>query len=596
MKWLIIFFVSSFLFTVPVFADENFDVEYDMFYHFLENGNTQVTQTTTLINKKTNLYATEYEFVLGAKLIGTVSAFDATGNLPVTSVNQDPKKSIIKVSLNEKAVGTGNKMTFSISYQVSDLVHTVGRIREVAVPKPSEDASLIKYSIKISIPKSFGQIGFIKPKNSYQETESSYLVTFNYQQAKNGILIGLGDVAHFQFSLTYHLKNDSIIPKSFEIALPPDTRFQQVIYSSIIPEPTNVTIDNDGNWLAQYDLKLKQNLDIVASGNALIYATPREGFAENPPSQDYIKADKFWETQDQHIKEIARSNNSSEQIYSYINKAFSYNYARVNSLNQRLGALQALTKPSDVICMEFTDSFIALSRAAGIPSREVNGYAYTSDEYLKPLSLVADILHSWPEYWDSTQQVWVAVDPTWGNTTHGLDYFSSMDFNHFAFVRRGISSTYPYPAGSYRFDQDSKYVEITVQKDLPVIQQSVIEYSIDAPSTILSGSETNIKVNLKNPIGIARYAIPIEVKAEAFTNKISENLVNLPPFGKKTITITLKQTGKKFWGLLPIRILVSGEEKTIQLKMQPIELLYFPAIVVIFLLLLGLLYVSKRKA
>jgi len=46
------------------------------------------------------------------------------------------------------------------------------------------------------------------------------------------------------------------------------------------------------------------------------------------------------------------------------------------------------------------------------------------------------------------------VDPTWGNTTGGVDYFNTFDFDHLAFVVKGISSTYPVPAGGYKLTGD----------------------------------------------------------------------------------------------------------------------------------------------
>ena len=94
--------------------------------------------------------------------------------------------------------------------------------------------------------------------------------------------------------------------------------------------------------------------------------------------------------------------------------------------------------------MEFTDLFITIARSAGIPAREVNGFAYTENPDIQPLSLVNDVLHAWPEYYDSEKGVWIPVDPTWGSTTGGVDYFSKLDLRHFTFVVHGKDSTKPY--------------------------------------------------------------------------------------------------------------------------------------------------------
>ena len=54
------------------------------------------------------------------------------------------------------------------------------------------------------------------------------------------------------------------------------------------------------------------------------------------------------------------------------------------------------------------------------------------------------------------------VDPTWGNTTGGVDYFDVLDFDHVAFVQRGYDSEYPVPAGGYKYDEDENLKDVNV--------------------------------------------------------------------------------------------------------------------------------------
>jgi len=70
--------------------------------------------------------------------------------------------------------------------------------------------------------------------------------------------------------------------------------------------------------------------------------------------------------------------------------------------------------------MEFTDLFIALSRAAGIPAREINGFAYTDDIRLRPLDLVTDMLHAWPEYYDEEKESGHLLTPLGKKQLRGL--------------------------------------------------------------------------------------------------------------------------------------------------------------------------------
>lgn len=579
----------------PVFADENFDVSYNLFYRFLESGNTLVTQTTTLTNKKTNLYATEYEIIIFGKVIGEVTGFDPAGNLQLTTNKEGDNKTRIRVTFNQKSVGIGYKLTFSINYELSGLVNEIGRVKEIVIPNPGEDPSLTSYDVRVSVPKVYGNVSYVKPLKKFDDSQNSYIFSFALSEAKNGILIGFGDVSNFQFNLTYHLKNSSLIQRRTEIALPPDTLYQQVLYSSIEPKPINVEIDKDRNFIAAFDLAPRQAIDIVVSGNVLIYTSPRSDFPETAPLEAHLKANKYWEVESEEIAEIAKTLNSAFDIYNYVAKTLKYNYARINSQNQRLGARAALTNPEDAICMEFTDSFIALARAKGIPAREINGYAYTSDAYLKPLSLVADVLHAWPEYWNESLRSWVAVDPTWANTTGGLDYFNSLDFNHFVFVRHGVSSTYPPAAGSYRGETSQKDVEITLRTDLPEIPVPKLQFNIEIPKKIIAKGKQKLLIDITNDGGIARYNLPLTIEGEGFSVKLSQSFVDLPPFGKKTVLAEVSQNGKQFWGKVPLWISVGDEVKSVAIEVQPMELLYFSIYVSIFFLFLLITLIVIRK-
>ncbi|NCC70435.1 hypothetical protein EOM09_02540, partial [bacterium] len=56
---------------------------------------------------------------------------------------------------------------------------------------------------------------------------------------------------------------------------------------------------------------------------------------------------------------------------------FKYNKSSFTSINLNL--------PNSSICTDFTDLFITLARAKGIPAREVQGFAYTNNSKIKPI-------------------------------------------------------------------------------------------------------------------------------------------------------------------------------------------------------------------
>ena len=54
------------------------------------------------------------------------------------------------------------------------------------------------------------------------------------------------------------------------------------------------------------------------------------------------------------------------------------------------------------------------------------------------------------------------IDPTWANTTGGIDYFNVLDFDHIAFVIKGESSDYPIPAGGYKLQGNEEEKDVNV--------------------------------------------------------------------------------------------------------------------------------------
>jgi hypothetical protein len=119
-------------------------------------------------------------------------------------------------------------------------------------------------------------------------------------------------------------------------------------------------------------------------------------------------------------------------------------------------------------CQEYTDVFIALARANHIPARRLVGYAQTQNQKLRPASLAGDILHAWPEYYDEKLGQWIPVDPTWGDTTGGVDYLHQLDLNHIVFAINGESSILPYPVGSYKpGEKPGKTINVGFATDFP---------------------------------------------------------------------------------------------------------------------------------
>lgn len=504
-RLLIIPFILCSLFyvlTSVVFAQQEFAVTYTTAYNVRTDGAAEVTHDITLTNNFSKLYATSYTLSLEGKTPDNVSAFDENGSMPVETKADGDKVNIV-VNFPDAVVGRDKTRSFSIKYNLAKVGIQNGQVWEVTIPKLSESQNINKYQLRLVVPASFGEAAYVSPEPRQKTTEAGVQVfTFSKDDlTRAGVVAAFGKFQVFSFVLTYHLKNPYSQTGETEIALPPDTAFQQVFYERISPKPEKIRLDEDGNWMASFKLEPQASIDVVAEGKVQIFSQPQALYPslERPGLlRQNLSETEYWQVNDPQIKALANSLKTPRAIYDFVVGRLSYDYSRVTEDAKRLGAKGALTSPDSAICMEFTDLFIALSRAAGIPAREINGYAYTENPEIQPLSLIADVLHAWPEYWDESLGVWKPVDPTWGNTTGGVDFFDKFDLSHITFAIHGQDPTMPLPAGSYKTGS-------TVQKDVEVQFSSPpknalnkVQIEVVAPSVIIPFLTNKLEVRLTN--------------------------------------------------------------------------------------------------
>lgn len=531
-KIFIILFILIFFF-IPrsVFAAKsNFITDYNVTYNVLENSLTHVTFDVALTNKTTQYYASSYSIQVGFKDIENILARDSEGQItPQTSKNNDGNN--IEITFNDRIVGLDKKLNFFISFDTKDIAQKSGKIWDINIPGLSEQKAYNSFNVTVIVPKFLGSPSYVKP-----DTRKSYgnsLIFTKEELGESGISISFGKEQIYSFNLLYHLKNSNLFPIKTEIALPPSTNYQDVQIDSIDPNPQNVTQDKDGNWLAQYILSSGKKIDIDVKGKAKIMLSPKKEPILAKELKEYTKEQPYWQTSKKEIKDLALKLKTPYAIYQYAVSNLKYDFARVQNNQPRIGAFEVLKNPESAVCLEFTDLFIALARAAGIPAREVNGFAYTQNSKERPLSLVKDVLHAWPEYYDSDLQTWVMVDPTWSNTTGGVDYFYTLDFDHFAFVIKGVNSTYPIPAGGYKISDNSKTRDINMGfgNDFTAEIQT-LTLSSDFAKSYFSGANVEGNIIVKNDGKIMSAVQEIAVDAD-FLQPLSRKIYvgPIPPFG-----------------------------------------------------------------
>lgn len=618
-KVAVLFILLLFIFPKNVFGAGEFATSYDVLYDIDESGITTVTEKITLKNLTSESYASKFKLTIGAARISDIKASDPGGVLAINSEQKGPATTIA-VQFNQQVAGMGKTLPWTLSFKSGDFAEKLGKIWEIRIPKISSVQDLENYNVTLSVPQSFGPVSLITPAPKTQSSSSGKtFLTFEKNQLKNtGISVTFGTHQLFDFDLSYHLENKNLVPVLTNIALPPDTPYQDVIYQRIDPVPLNVTVDNDGNYLAWYRLKRNQKLDIKVYGSAKLYTDSkvRSPVLSDSLRKKYTSADKYWEKDNPQItaklEEILSTDTTADPtgkaklIFDFVVNYLKYDSGRLKDNIERLGAVTALNNPENSVCMEFTDLFIALARAAGIPARELNGYAYTSNTALRPLSLGQDILHSWPEYWDE-KRGWVMVDPTWENTTGGVDYFNKLDLNHFTFAIKGFSSSAPVPAGSYKYaDKDNKDVRVALSA-ADFLGKPQINIAIESSDPILSGFPGKVKVKITNSGNAVFPSSPLIITTGklAVLKADGQNTGLIPPFGNAEFEYNLRTKSLFDSYSDQILVLAGGQEFSRDVKVAPFVLFQTPAIMVggiigvmvtIYLGVLGTLIYKRRLA
>lgn len=462
-RFILFFFLLFFIFTFPSYAS-NFTTDYNVSYAISESSKTRVSLDITLTNTTSEYYASSYNIRVGFKDIENVLASDPDGAI-APKVSKDANGENIELNFNKRVTGLGNKLKFNLSFDTFEIAEKNGNIWEVNIPGLSNQSEFSSFNVTVSYPGFLGRPSFIKPdiSNAREKSNGNSLSFSKGDLGAGGISIAFGKYQIYSFDLTYHLENKNLFPISTEIALPPETSYQEVSLENLTPAPKNINLDSDGNWLAKYSLSPSQNMEVKARGRVKVYLSPKKEITSKDKLAQYTVSQRYWETQNIKIKSVAGDLKTPHGIYDYVVNNLTYDFSRVSQGKERLGALNVLNNPNSAVCLEFTDLFVGLARSAGIPAREIDGFAYTKNPQERPLSLVKDILHAWPEYYDINLESWVMVDPTWGNTTNGIDYFNTFDFDHFAFVIKGKDSSYPIPAGGYKRQQDLSAKDVVVE-------------------------------------------------------------------------------------------------------------------------------------
>jgi transglutaminase-like putative cysteine protease len=566
-KFLLSFFALILISSTSVSAEaeagnENFAIDLNSSYTVNAAGKTIVEQKFTITNKTPEYFISRYGVVLSSTNLENIQV-TSNGESIEPQISKQKGQTSIGVSFPDQIVGEGKKRELTIKYTDADISQISGKILEVNIPQLSDHYQYQNYQLKLIVPNIFGTPSRINPTNFTLQEGSDYnTITYNDLQG-NAVSAIFGDKQIFDLQINYYLENPTSQNALTQITLPPETPFQRIFYHNLEPLPKEIKEDQDGNFIATYEIPANNSLNVELFAQVLLTLSSNPAIDFSPVLDAHTLAQKYWETNNPEIIAAANELNSIEEIYDYSIEKLDYTEKSQDLYFERLGAANAIKEENldEATCQEFTDLFIAIAREKGVPARRVLGYAYSNNEELRPVKLERDILHTWPEYYNAETQSWIQIDPTWGDTTGGVDYFNKFDLNHLILAINGASSSMPYPAGSYSANEEEKQKKIFVDF-------STEEFPITNPNLEISLTDKRIskfslpgayQVEIHNPSGQVWYFKDISLNSEKFKIKRNntDEAIRIPPFAKIVLPITIYNSDAIF-----------GEKGQIQVRVQ----------------------------
>jgi len=577
-KVITLFFLILLISAKTTFADNNFNINLESRYEFSENGTSIISDNFEITNKLTEKYLPSFEYKIYNAEVENISV-EYSNQIVLPIVTKTDVSTNIKINFDDKVLGKGKKRNFTIKYFISNLATKTGDVWELSIPKNESINGYEIFKTKVIVPESFGTEAYLTP-SYFEKSETDGNIKYVFEKdnlLESRIVIGFGNYQVFNFILNANLINDKGVSEEQVIALPPDTSYQRLFYEEIDPEPLNVEVDNDGNWLAKYKVPPRTTQNVRISGNVQLFANPRKYLT--PPIQDLyenIKSTNYWQSNENAVLNISKNLSTAKDAYEFVINNLSYDYSLQKK--DRIGAKEVISKNSKSTCRDFTDLLIALLRAKGIPAREIIGYAYSDNPDIKPISFYQDILHSWVEYWDSEKKLWVSIDPTWGATSKS-DYFSKFDLRHFAFTIHGSDDSNPNPPVYFNPAGLEKSVFINFG-ELKASNEKTLNANKSSNSLFLLNRKN--KIIIKNANNFALYDKNIKY---FYDNKLvyEDNVDIIPPYSEITKDLSFKYS---FLGLsAPNVILVTINNKVFKFD-GPKYTDLFSQLIIIFLLLI----------
>lgn len=562
--FLSIFFALGLLLNTKVSAkiiEKTYDRVYDV-----KDDHIEITETKAISVTENNFFiqaGAEESFTIfnpvqddpeaqskAEQTLSSIVLTDGSGNnLSFTSDTTATGNLIIKTKINT-GIYSGQTYTIRLKYSSYGLIIKSGALRDMYVPAFAktyvfeDEQSIEKVTTKVIIPKSLGDINFIRPVANIQPDGSNNVINFTQEDLTGATAwIQIGTTQYYTFNIEQPYIATSSIPivyNQYKIILPRDITSgpitQKVFFTGITPEPFSTEIDSDGNLTATFRVPVNEEGVIKVSGYAVLTQNNSIDFV-NSGNIDQISSDlitqntsaaKYWESDSSEIEDLAKTLKGNEtNVYNLVESAYQYvvgkiDYSEVKKfgLNQRQGALATL-QGGAAVCMEYSDLFIAILRAMGIPARAAFGSGYSALDGLT--SSTNTVNHQWAEVYIPSIKSWVGVDTTWGENG---DTLIGGDLNHFYTHVASVDPETPSSTEAVLYGRGGTFkdrtINVAAQSTKPT-EDSLTEEQLTARYPTKQGSD-NFLENVLTGASLFFYNINKSINSFLGTIGVSSNL------------------------------------------------------------------------
>jgi hypothetical protein len=246
-------------------------------------------------------------------------------------------------------------------------------------------------------------------------------------------------------------------------------------------------------------------------------------------------------------------------IYDYVTHSIQFGDSTKVDNFPINSASAILNDPNNRYCLDFVTVFMAMARAADIPSEQVVGIGHSTNKMVRPTCFENTSLHTWVRIYDG-QKGWLMIDPSWGATS-GIDYFGFSDLSHIILAIK---------------DDEDRSVQMPGHVALSFSQNEFLPLysyapSIQIPDVITAGFPYKITFLLSNTGNTTMPGGSVKITSKVMSlNPLSMETAeeylypSIPPFGSIELPFSIKS--RLPWDSLEDELTMQIGNKTITKK------------------------------